>query len=173
MNNIKKIINRNSQLGELKREKVTGTPDEIVKRTMSKMRELAIRDSTHPMIVNIAKEIKDSCNGCIIESAYDIVVKLIKYVSDPVNEEYVRAPIHALNEGQGDCDDMSTALASILLAKKIPVCFKAIAWRRYEFTHVYCLAYAKKMQKWIVCDPVIKKFGKEKTGIKRELILKV
>jgi len=173
MNNIKRIIRKNSQLGELKRESVSGTPDEIVKRTMQKMKELAIRDSTNPMIVNIAKEIKETCNSCAIESAYNIIVKLITYVSDPVNEEYVRAPIHALREGKGDCDDMSTALASILLAKKIPVCFKAIAWRRYEYTHVYCLAYAKKLQKWIVCDPVIKKFGKEKTGIKRELILKV
>jgi hypothetical protein len=173
MTKIDKIIKKNSQLGELKQQKVNGSPDEITAITLEKMKELAIRDSNYLMIKQIAKEIKSCCSCCEMEKAYNIIVQRIKYVSDPIGLEYVRSPIHALNEGKGDCDDMTTALASILIACKIPVVLKAIAWRKKEFTHVYLLAYSNKYKKWIVCDPVIKKFGKEKDGIKREMLLKV
>lgn len=173
MKKIKNIIKNNAELGELKREVMNGSADEIVEQTLAKMKELAIRDSSHPMITKIAEDIKCCCEYKMAKKAFNIIVSLIQYVPDPKDEEYVRAPIHCLKEQQGDCDDMSTLFASIMKALNISVMFKAIAWRRYEFTHVYCLFYCSKIQKWIVADPVIKVFGKEKAGIIREKLLKV
>lgn len=173
MNKIKNIIKNNVELGELKREVMKGSADEIVDQTLAKMKELAIRDSSHPMITQIAKDINCCSVHIVAKKTFDMIVSLIRYVSDPKNEEYVRAPIHCLKEQQGDCDDMSTLFACIMKALNIPVMFKAIAWRRYEFTHVYCLFYCSEIQKWIVADPVIKVFGKEKVGIIREKLLKV
>lgn len=173
VNNINQIIADNGESGTLKRKIVNGTPDEIVHETLRTMKRLANRDSSHEMIKKIVEQLKDCCTCCEIENIYKIVVDNIQYVSDPVGEEYVRAPIHCLQERAGDCDDMSTLFACLCKALGIPVMYKAIAWRRHEYTHVYCLAYMKKYNKWVVCDPVMKKFGKEKSGIKRSVTLEV
>lgn len=173
MKQIQQIVNRNKEKGTLKTVTLSGTSDEIVEQTMKKMQELAIRDSKSQMIQEIANKIKSCCSYKMAKSAYDIVVSMIKYVSDPQGLEYVRAPIHCLQEKKGDCDDMSCLYASIMKSLDIPVMFKAIAWRRHEYTHVYCLIYCDKIQKWIVADPVIKTFGREKSGIKRETLLQV
>ena len=173
MKQIEKIVNRNAEKGTLKKVTLSGTSDEIVEQTMAKMRELAIRDAKSPMIREIANKIKSCCSYKMAKSAFDIVVGMIQYVPDPQGMEYVRAPIHCLKEKKGDCDDMSCLFASIMHSLGVPVMFKAIAWRRYEFTHVYCLIYCDKIGKWIVADPVIKTIGKEKQGIIRETLLQV
>jgi hypothetical protein len=173
MNNIRQIVADNSETGTLKRRTVSGSPDDIVHETLRTMKQLANRDSSHAMMQKIADQLKDCCSCCEIENIYKIVVDNIQYVSDPKGEEYVRAPIHCLKERAGDCDDMSTLFACLCKAMNIPVMFKAIAWRRYEYTHVYCLAYMEKYKTWVVCDPVMKKFGKEKSGIKRSVTIEV
>ena len=172
-NNIRQIVADNSETGTVKRKSVNGTPDEIVHETLRTMKRLANRDSSHAMIKKIAEQVKDCCSCCELENIYKIVVDNIKYVSDPVGEEYVRSPIHCLRERSGDCDDMSTLYACLCKALNIPVVFKAIAWRRHEYTHVYCLAYMSKYKKWVVADPVMKKFGAEKSGIKRSVTITV
>jgi len=169
-NKFKQIIADNIEPGTLKKQKVSGTPDQIIERTLFKMQELALRDKDSKMIQQIVKQFKSCCK---VKEAFNFVSSTIEYVSDPPGMEYVRAPIHCLAEKKGDCDDMSTLFACLLKAMDIPVAFKAIAWRRYEFTHVYCLAYMKQINKWVVADPVIKIFGKEKGGIIRDMILKV
>jgi hypothetical protein len=173
VNNINQIISDNSEPGTIKRKSLNGSPDEIVHETLRTMVRLANRDKDHAMIQNIVKQVKDCCTCCEIENIYKVVVDNIQYVSDPVGEEYVRAPIHCLKERAGDCDDMSTLFACLCKALNIPVMYKAIAWRRHEYTHVYCLAYMKKYNTWVVCDPVMKKFGKEKSGIKRSATIVV
>lgn len=167
---VNQIIADNSETGTLKKETVSGTPDQIIERTLFKMQELALRDSTAPMIVKLTKQLKSCCK---IKEAYSLVTDIVQYENDPRGMEYVRAPIHCLQERKGDCDDMATLFACLMKAMNIPVAFKAIAWRRYEFTHVYCLVFMQQINKWVVADPVIKSFGKEKSGIIRDMILKV
>lgn len=173
MKQIEAIIRRNKEKGNYKTVTLSGTSDEIVQQTMEKMRELAIRDSKSPMIQQIADKIRCCCSYKMAKKAFEIVVEKVKYVADPEGMEFVRAPIHCLEQGKGDCDDMSCLFASIMHSLDIPVMFKAIAWRRHEFTHVYCLIYCDKIDKWIVCDPVIKRFGKEKQGIIRDKLVYV
>lgn len=170
---VRQIVADNEEQGTLKRRTIKGSPDEIVHETLRTMKKLALRDSTHTMIKTIVDRIDACCSCCVLEEIYNIVVDNIEYVSDPVGEEYVRAPIHCLKERQGDCDDMSTLFASLCVSANIPVMFKAIAWRRHEYTHVYCLAFMEKYNTWVVADPVMKKFGREKAGIIRSVTLKV
>lgn len=169
-NKIDQIIADYSETGTLKKETVSGSPDQIIERTLFKMQELALRDSTAQMITKLTKQFKSCCK---IKEAYNLVTEIVQYENDPRGMEYVRAPIHCLQERKGDCDDMATLYACLMKAMDIPVAFKAIAWRRYEFTHVYCLVFMKQINKWVVADPVIKSFGKEKSGIIRDMILKV
>jgi hypothetical protein len=169
-NKIDQIIADYSETGTLKKETVSGSPDQIIERTLFKMQELALRDSTAQMITKLTKQFKSCCK---IKEAYNLVTEIVQYENDPRGMEYVRAPIHCLQERKGDCDDMATLYACLMKAMDIPVAFKAIAWRRYEFTHVYCLVFMKQLNKWVVADPVIKSFGKEKSGIIRDMILKV
>ena len=96
MKQIQQIVNRNKEKGTLKTVTLSGTSDEIVEQTMKKMQVLAIRDSKSQMIQEIANKIKSCCSYKMAKSAYDIVVSMIKYVSDPQGLDYVRAPILCL-----------------------------------------------------------------------------
>jgi hypothetical protein len=154
------------------------TGDKGVDETVSHMRRLALRDSSDRIIRACMQEIRSA------RQAFDYIVKHVPYVSDPGrhvqidgwnfkvrdDQEFLVAPKYLLGEGLtgGDCDDMATALASTLVSLGVRCWFKTIAWRRPEFTHVYCLAEVQP-GRIIPLDPVKGPggFGWEKTPILR------
>ena len=79
------------------------------------------------------------------QNIFDYINKNMRYVSDPDNIELVKSAKHTIlgNSKYGDCDDLSTALATLLFAAGIPCVFRTIAWKpgkSLAFTHVYCIA---------------------------------
>lgn len=90
-----------------------------------------------------------------IHKIYNYFVSKYKYVPDPEGIELVRSPKWTIlnNERYGDCDDLSTALATYLLTAGIRVKFRVGAWKKEygnNFTHVWVLA---KGTNWIPLDP--------------------
>lgn len=174
-----------------------GSGDEAIYNTLEHMKRLAIRDSSNPIILEIASKIKKECGNnkeCQAEKAFDWVYENIKYEYDDVligkfqnkyltqkienkeAEEFVTAPIYLVTKTKtGDCDDMSVLLASIYIALGLPVNFKVIAHRSQAYSHVYCEVGLKIKDKWywIPSDPVIKKFAFEKAPIIRTKTLRV
>lgn len=174
---------------EHKRYKI-GTGDQAIYQTIEHMKRLAIRDSKSEEIRNIANQIKSKCGNnqeCLAETAFDWVYNNIKYefddilvekyqdkyftqkIENPKNEEFITAPKYILKLKVGDCDDMSTLLASIYIALGLPVNFKIIAHKSKAYSHVYTEVGVKIKGKsyWIPSDPVIKKFAFEKAPIIR------
>jgi len=174
-----------------------GSGDSAIYNTLEHMKRLAIRDSSNPIILDIAKSIKQKCGEnkeCWAEKTFDYVYENIKYEYDdvligkfqqkyltekidkPDQEEFVTAPIYLVTKTKtGDCDDMSVLLASIYIALGMPVNFKVIAHKNNSFSHVYTEVGLNIKGKWywIPSDPVIKKFAYEKAPIIRTKTLRV
>ncbi|MEN9924369.1 MAG: hypothetical protein RL268_495 [Pseudomonadota bacterium] len=60
----------------------------------------------------------------------------IRYVRDVEGAETVQTPERTLSNGQGDCDDKSTLLASLLKAIGIPARFEAVGLAPGRWSHV-------------------------------------
>jgi transglutaminase-like putative cysteine protease len=73
-------------------------------------------------------------------------------------------------QAQGDCDDFSMLLASLLVAAKVPVWFRAVAvderepWR---WSHIYCKVFLKDERKFISLDVSHGKFPGWETNRKK------
>lgn len=131
--------------------------DEGTDETVAYMARLARRDSQDPYTLRLVSKLKlDSLPiQEAIQKAFDWIVDNVPYVKDPgrnvcngskcfkvdIDQELVIAPVHFLSGRLvgGDCDCMSTLLVSILLSIGVRCWFKVLAWRRWEYTHVYVL----------------------------------
>jgi transglutaminase-like putative cysteine protease len=147
------------------------------------MTRLAVRDMTSREIVTIAGRIDAKCpafgtragDECRLWAAFKAVVDTVTYVNDPDTAEHITAPKFLMTtHPEGDCDCMSTALASILMALGYPVRFKTIAWRGDDFSHVYLEVHVPSRFMWIPLDPVYQMpgdryhgFGQEKAPVLR------
>ena len=100
------------------------------------------------------------------KALHDYVVRTIKYVADPPNQELVKSAKHTIlgNSKYGDCDDLSVALATLFEAAGIKTYFRTVAWRpkKRAFTHVYVVAYIKEAGGYVPFDPTMGKSGKSK-----------
>lgn len=166
-----------------------GSGDSAIFETLYNMKRLAVRDANSDVIQKIANKIKKKCGNdqiCMAIAGFDYVYENVKYEYDkdlvvkyvktnnPDSIEFFSAPKFLLGElFEGDCDDMSTALASLYLALGLPVNFKIIAWKNNAFSHVYTEVGIIDKKVWIPSDPVIKEFGKEKAPVIRAYVLNV
>lgn len=91
-----------------------------------------------------------------ISALHQFVRDKIRYVKDPVGIELVQTPEATLDIGQGDCDDKSTLLASLLEATGHPARFTVLGFNGAPFSHV--MAEAKSGDgRWIPLETIINK----------------
>lgn len=169
--------------------------DEAVFATLYHMKRLALRDASDPAIRSIAGVIAAGCGEdtlCKAEGGFNHIYRnvsyrfdrdlAVKYLKAESNNdiEFISAPKYLLgNIFEGDCDDMSTSLASLYIAMGLPVNFKVIAWKKRDpkklLTHVFTevgIIYDNSFY-WVPSDPVFKVFGQEKTPVTRAFIYRV
>jgi len=157
--------------------------DGDVDATIALMKSYAWQDYQSPELTKIAKEIRAKNLTDIeeIKTAYMYVVNHITYKEDGKNE-VVASPRHALTVlGYGDCDCMTTALISLLMALGYKDLYaKVIAWKEdstgvNEFTHVYALALLPSLGIVVPLDCVMESsgFGSEKQPVKRLKIYRI
>lgn len=95
----------------------------------------------------------------------------IRYVRDVVGVETLQTPDKTLEIGQGDCDDKSVLLASLLESIGHPTRFVAVGLRQpNQYEHVY--VETKIGPNWIpseTTEPVA--LGWEPKGVKARLII--
>lgn len=177
-----------------------GTGDTAIRATLEHMKRLARRDAKTPDIKVVVEKIRSEAEPFrddpiryryeLARAAFRWVVDNIDYrydhehindhvtVADPMNTEFVMAPKHLVTIGQGDCDDMSTILASLLGAMGFSVQFKVIAHKSRHYSHVYLeglVPNADGQEVWMPMDPVLgyDGWGWEKPDIIRKDLLKV
>jgi hypothetical protein len=122
--------------------------------TVSFIKKVAREYSGHPVIRKLAINILNSYNTDShnhLDEAYaigDFVKKNIKYVKDPHSIEYIQCPemmVRHIEQGiaRGDCDDMVTLAATLLLAIGIVPHLVICKYRDHftSFQHIYLCVY--------------------------------
>jgi len=156
--------------------------DRGIYQTLYLMRDLARRDSRDARVKTIADKLRGANDSETVYSVWEHMVANYPYQSDPDDHEFVNAPIHTLSEQfndrypHRDCDDLATAFASILKAAGIRnQYFKAIAWRKNDYTHVYNVVELTDVNLTIPIDLVMGKngFGREKMPQIRSIHIRI
>lgn len=77
----------------------------------------------------------------------------IRYIKDPVGVELVKDPVRVLETRAGDCDDIATLLASMLMSCGNDACFSLVGFDGNKgASHVFACVYVRG--KWVALDPV-------------------
>lgn len=150
-----------------------GGTDEDIDVIVGHMNRITLNSLAEPTVKTVASECRRITASETAFACFSYVVGHMSYQSDK-GGEVLKSPRITLSaiEPHGDCDDMSMALAALLLKNGIECQFKVIAWRRWEFTHVYVVAKLPDIHprlNWIPLDPVMKGdgFGSERGVVLR------
>ena len=107
------------------------------------IRELALRQVRSLPDQNFTSE---------ANALFKFVRDRIRYVKDINGVETIHTPIELLKRGQGDCDDQSILLASLLESIGHPTAFEAVGFIPEHFSHVF--VKTKIGNKWVSMDPI-------------------
>lgn len=134
--------------------------DEGVRQTLRRMEEIAREYSKHPTIIRLSRSIIHSCPvkdfTCEARQLFEWVRDNIRWTRDVYGVETLATPIRTLEMASGDCDDMSTLLASLYLAVGFPVRFVVVANNpKYpkSFSHVFVEVDVTGEGDWVPADP--------------------
>lgn len=120
------------------------------------MREAAYagrRDlSVRRLVEKICEELQPGDYNSEILAIYYWVCANIRYIRDPYDVEFVKAPWRLIEARAGDCDDITTLLSSMFMLCGNKVRFAVVAFEKGEWSHVYC--QVNSGGKWITVDPV-------------------
>lgn len=107
-----------------------------------------------------------------VRALHGFVRDKIRYVRDPVGLELVQAPERTLDIAQGDCDDKSVLLASLLMATGHLARFVVVGFKGEPFSHV--LIETKRGNRWIPLETIIDKpVGWFPRGVTSQLHFKI
>ena len=164
----------------MKIEKDLKPGDAGVEDTTEIMRDFAVKYKNDPTTKALVKRITAGLKTDIakIKALFNYVVKTMRYQSDPADAELVMSVKHTLhgNKRYGDCDDLSTALATLLICAGYKCGYKTVAWKPEagdNFSHVYVMVeYEGGL---LPLDPTMKEggFGREVPHIRRSEIYPV
>ncbi len=84
---------------------------------------------------------------------YYWVLQNIRYLQDPFDVEFLKTPSRLLSEPAGDCDDMSTLIASMLLSAGHRAAFNLASFNGNPVpSHVFAMVLTPRG--WVPLDPV-------------------
>lgn len=111
-----------------------------VRATLAIMADLTQRYRAHPLVRVSAQNLIDDCASrdalCWVTALHAFVRDGIRYVPDVRDVETIQTPDYTLEKRQGDCDDQSVLLASLLESIGFETRFCAIGVRGGPFSHV-------------------------------------
>lgn len=122
-----------------------------VYETLKLMRALVRSGKKHPLVRQTAIELTQGLRQKDwfgeVKAIFDFVKDRIRYVKDIRNVETLHTPDRVLLNEQGDCDDKSVLLASLLESIGHPTRFVAVGFQPGKYSHVY--VETKIGNKWI------------------------
>jgi transglutaminase-like putative cysteine protease len=133
---------------------------------ISRMIDFVRHFEGHPIFIDLSREIAVVANckprdqRCQANAIYTWVCDNTYFVEDPVGIEALSTPIKMLNEiaagphslAKGDCDDLSTLLATMLGAIGIPPRFRFGGNKEEGIHHVWVQALVNQ-DRWVDMDP--------------------
>ena len=134
--------------------------DEGVRQTLRRMSDIAREYSKHPTVIRLARAIVHSCPvkdfACEARALFEWVRDNIRWTRDVYGVETLATPVRTLEMKAGDCDDLSTLLASLYLAVGFPVRYVVIAnlpQHPQSFSHVFVQVDITGEGDWVSADP--------------------
>jgi transglutaminase-like putative cysteine protease len=123
------------------------------------MRQLALAAQTdwplRHLVENICRHIRPKDYLSEMVALYHFVCRAVRYQRDPATVELVKTPRATLETGVGDCDDIATLLAALILLCGSQARFVTVGFRHHgPFTHVYCEGLDPRTKRWVALDPV-------------------
>lgn len=138
--------------------------------TLKAMREMArggVRSDTQMVrttALSLIRDLPERAWYAEIQRLHNFVQTQIRYVYDPTEVELVQTPDETLAQMQGDCDDQSTLLASLLDSIGHPARFVAVGFGRQSFSHVLVQTRVGNFgddsatsKDWLTCETIIDK----------------
>lgn len=118
----------------------------------------------NPQVVFLARDIvqhvpsKDYWHEA--QAIFEYVKGNVRYRLDPLALEWIQTPLYTLQTHQGDCDDMSSLIASLALAAGHRAAFVTVAGdpqRPNSYSHVYAMIGVSRKGKteWLAADATI------------------
>ena len=116
-------------------------PELAVRETLKAMRLAILRGKKQPRIrqlaLSLVSDLPSKHWGAEISRCFDYVQTNIRFVRDPCGVELIHTPEGILDDGQGDCDDHTILICSLLESIGHPTRSKAIGFSPGDFSHVY------------------------------------
>ena len=110
--------------------------DPVLRRADPYISEIVFDDaSLREYALSIVQQQDISNKEQMVNTVYRYIVENFNYISDPENEELIRAPIQTINNKGGDCEDLSILLISLLVNLGIKT------YLVLSDEHAYALAY--------------------------------
>ena len=135
-------------------------------QTLAAMKEQAHKGkkdlTVRSLVENLCKDLPSGDYASEVLACYYWVCRNIRYMRDIDKVEFLKSPARLLATGTGDCDDMSTLLAAMLMACGNQCRFVIVGFKPAppaNFTHVF--VQAKTPQGWVTLDPVSNKITKD------------
>jgi hypothetical protein len=127
---------------------------------LKEMRFLARQGKKNPHVFDLSREIVKNIPpkkwGQEVDAVFRWVRDNIRYIKDPRNLETLHTPEKILEYGQGDCDDQSILLASLLETIGHPARFVAVGFSPDTYSHVY--VETKVGSRWVPLDATMEKW---------------
>jgi len=144
-----------------------------IRQTLKRMSSIAKGYKTAPLIretaLKVLSRVPEKKWRLEVAALLHFVQEHIRYVRDVVGVETLQTPVQTLRLAQGDCDDQSILLASLLMAAGHPARFVALGQEPNTFSHV--LVQSKIGGEWVWCEPINKGWPLGKVPFKYKSIM--
>lgn len=128
-----------------------------VRLTLKRMAAISKAYKTAPLIretaTKILSRIPEKRWRLEVETILSYCQNYVRYTRDVVGVETLQTPVQTLRIMQGDCDDQSMLLASLLMSVGHPCRFVAVGQAKNSFSHV--LVQTKVSGTWLWADPIM------------------
>jgi len=151
----------------MKQEWEVVTENPSVREVVQAMVRLAIDGKDRPeiraVVTEVCRDLQSGDQNSEILAILEWVRRNVRYMRDTHDTELVTWPTGTIESGCGDCDDMATLLAALLMSAGQPCNFCLVAFDGSNTpSHVFCSAALP----WgdVVLDPVAGKVPRKMLG---------
>jgi len=144
-----------------------GFGEDVPMNTLQAMKKIIIDSSKNYHVIRFARQIvKDQPaknQMAEISTIYDFVRDNTRYVRDPYRQEHIQTPLVAIDKitsgeiFQGDCDDMTVLVLSLLRSIGYPALLISAGYDKGKnLSHVYGAVQVTdtKGTRWVVVEPI-------------------
>lgn len=155
-----RVVDRNTPYTITKNPSLNDTVRVMLKFAREGRKDLEILQ----LVKRICSTVQESDYASEIYAIYAWVCQNIRYMRDIHEVETVMTPIRIVEQRSGDCDDMATLLAAMMMACGNRVRFLVVAFEKDNPSHVFVQVMAPggaridgsagDSSSWITLDPV-------------------